>query len=113
MFFSDSEAGSVDYYDGKTRYGKMVLRQAMALDCHPHQILSARLIVDVATFKEFLEQDERLAGQQQHRADNRLNVVLHNTQQLADLVDDATADSAEVERVANQLNTRDKRGKEV
>jgi hypothetical protein len=112
MLFS-GDPSETTFYEPETRYEKLVIRQATALDVHPYELLSARAMLDIPTLVSFTEQDNRIVGQEAKRVDKLFYLTTSHQMQLNALVDEGVEDERDVEPVMRGLIKRDKRGKEV
>lgn len=113
MFSDDPDPSETEYYDPKTEYEKMVVRQAMAMEMHPYRILSARISVDTASLMAFVRQDPRLEGQKEQRCEKQFHAVSHNAMQMFKMPSETVYEESEVDAVATRIIQRDKRGKEA
>jgi hypothetical protein len=106
--FGSKAPDEIGFFESDDPYGKAVLRQVMRTDTHAYRLLSARLVLDGATMMAFVEQDDRISGQQEQRAEQRYNNVAHHSMQLGKVVPEAVDGEGDINEVGGVLVEDDK-----
>lgn len=109
--FGSSCPSEVGYFTAEDAYGKTVLRQAQRTDTHIYRILSARIVLDVTSFKSFTKQDDRIQGHERERLEMHYRQATDRLRDMNYLIPEAVGQSEDIDDVVNLLVNEDKRPK--